>query len=122
MIAGIKRGLNSYSRSMGDMGSLVDMNSEMSLMKLKLTHHSGYQMASQVMPLLHTVFMVMFVCLFPLMLLLMFVREMAWPVVKSYLGWFASLMMWPLMFSILNFIVNFTSAYMLKGRRPDAVQ
>nr|WP_241389718.1 conjugal transfer mating-pair stabilization protein TraG [Serratia marcescens]ULG13118.1 conjugal transfer protein TraG [Serratia marcescens] len=118
MIAGIKRGLNSYSRSMGDMGSLVDMNSEMSLMKLKLTHHSGYQMASQVMPLLHTVFMVMFVCLFPLMLLLMFVREMAWPVVKSYLGWFASLMMWPLMFSILNFIVNFTSAYMLKGAGP----
>ncbi|MBH3259257.1 conjugal transfer mating pair stabilization protein TraG [Serratia marcescens] len=118
MIAGIKRGLSSYSRSMGDMGSLVDMNSEMSLMKLKLTHHSGYQMASQVMPLLHTVFMVMFVCLFPLMLLLMFVREMAWPVVKSYLGWFASLMMWPLMFSILNFIVNFTSAYMLKGAGP----
>lgn len=108
-IAGLRRGFNSYSKSMNDTASLVDIASESSLMKLRLSHAVSYRIASEVLPQLHTVFMLLCIAIFPVMMLALYIKEVAWAVVKNYLNLMGSLMLWPVMFAIFNFAVNFST-------------
>lgn len=108
-VAGLRRGMNSYVKGMNDTASMVDIASESSLMKLRLSHAVSYTIATEVLPQLHTVLMLFCVCIFPLMILALFIRELALSVIKSYLNFMASLMLWPVMFAIFNFAVNFST-------------
>ncbi|PIJ50038.1 hypothetical protein BL250_08900 [Erwinia sp. OLTSP20] len=106
-VAGLRRGLNSYVKGMNDTASMVDIASEQSLMKLRLSHAVSYAIATEVLPQLHTVLLLFCVCIFPVMVLALFVREISMTVCKNYLNFMGSLMLWPVMFAIFNFAVNF---------------
>ena len=108
-VAGLRRGLNSYVKGMGDTASMVDIASEQSLMKLRLSHAVSYTIATEVLPQLHTVLLLFCICIFPVMVLALYVREIAWSVIKSYLNFMGSLMLWPVMFAIFNFAVNYST-------------
>ncbi|WP_182057566.1 conjugal transfer mating-pair stabilization protein TraG [Pantoea sp. ME81] len=108
-VAGLRRGLNSYVKGMNDTASMVDIASEQSLMKLRLSHAVSYTIATEVLPQLHTVLLLFCICIFPVMVLALYVREIAWSVIKSYLNFMGSLMLWPVMFAIFNFAVNYTT-------------
>ncbi|NIF23929.1 conjugal transfer mating-pair stabilization protein TraG [Candidatus Pantoea multigeneris] len=108
-VDGLRRGFNSYVKGMNDTASMVDIASEMSLSKLRLSHAVSYQIATEVLPQLHTVLMLFCICIFPVMVLALYVREVAWGVIKNYLNFMGSLMLWPVMFSIFNFAVNFST-------------
>lgn len=107
--AGLRRGLNSYVKGMNDTASMVDIASEQSLMKLRLSHAVSYTIATEVLPQLHTVLLLFCICIFPVMVLALYVREIAWSVIKSYLNFMGSLMLWPVMFAIFNFAVNYST-------------
>lgn len=108
-VAGLRRGLNSYVKGMNDTASMVDIASEQSLMKLRLSHAVSYAIATEVLPQLHTVLLLFCICIFPVMVLALYVREIAWSVIKSYLNFMGSLMLWPVMFAIFNFAVNYST-------------
>ncbi|WP_416414394.1 conjugal transfer mating-pair stabilization protein TraG [Pantoea sp. App145] len=108
-VAGLRRGMSSYMKGMSDTASMVDIASETSLMKLRLSHAVSYAIATEVLPQLHTVLLLFSVCIFPVMVLALYVRELAWPVCRSYLNFMGSLMLWPIMFAIFNFAVNFST-------------
>ena len=108
-VAGLRRGLNSYVKGMNDTASMVDIASEQSLMKLRLAHAVSYTIATEVLPQLHTVLLLFCICIFPVMVLALYVREIAWSVIKSYLNFMGSLMLWPVMFAIFNFAVNYST-------------
>ncbi|RPD93470.1 conjugal transfer protein TraG [Candidatus Pantoea deserta] len=108
-VAGLRRGLNSYVKSMNDTASMVDIASEQALMKLRLSHSVSYTIATEVLPQLHTVLLLFCICIFPVMALALYVREIAWSVIKSYLNFMGSLMLWPVMFAIFNFAVNYST-------------
>lgn len=108
-VAGLRRGLNSYVKGMNDTASMVDIASEQSLMKLRLAHAVSYTIATEVLPQLHTVLLLFCICIFPVMVLALYVREIAWAVIKSYLNFMGSLMLWPVMFAIFNFAVNYST-------------
>lgn len=108
-VAGLRRGLNSYVKGMNDTASMVDIASEQSLMRLRLSHAVSYTIATEVLPQLHTVLLLFCICIFPVMVLALYVREIAWPVIKSYLNFIGSLMLWPVMFAIFNFAVNYST-------------
>ncbi|WP_217550261.1 conjugal transfer mating-pair stabilization protein TraG [Pantoea sp. GbtcB22] len=108
-VAGLRRGLNSYVKGMNDTASMVDIASEQSLMKLRLSHAVSYTIATEVLPQLHTVLLLFCICIFPVMVLALYVREIAWSVIKSYLNFMGSLMLWPVMFAIFNFAVNYST-------------
>ena len=108
-VAGLRRGLNSYVKGMNDTASMVDIASEQSLMKLRLSHAVSYTIATEVLPQLHTVLLLFCICIFPVMVLALYVREIAWAVIKSYLNFMGSLMLWPVMFAIFNFAVNYST-------------
>lgn len=106
-VAGLRRGLNSYVKGMNDTASMVDIASEQSLMKLRLSHAVSYTIATEVLPQLHTVLLLFCICIFPVMVLALFVREISMGVCKNYLNFMGSLMLWPVMFAIFNFAVNY---------------
>lgn len=108
-VAGLRRGLYSYIKGMNDTVSMVDIASEQSLMKLRLAHAVSYTIATEVLPQLHTVLMLFCICIFPVMVLALYVREIAWSVIRSYLNFLGSLMLWPVMFAIFNFAVNYST-------------
>jgi len=108
-VAGLRRGMSSYVKGMNDTASMVDIASEQSLMKLRLSHAVSYTIATEVLPQLHTVLLLFCICIFPVMVLALYVREIAWSVIKSYLNFMGSLMLWPVMFAIFNFAVNFST-------------
>ncbi|MEN4051957.1 conjugal transfer mating-pair stabilization protein TraG [Serratia marcescens] len=118
LIAGMRRGTSSYVKSMNDTASLVDIASEQSLMKLRLSHATSYKIAQEILPQLHTVMLMLCVSIFPVMVLALFVREMTWNVVKNYLNILGSLMLWPVMFAIFNFIVNWGTQISFSGEGP----
>lgn len=108
-VAGLRRGLNSYVKGMNDTASMVDIASETSLMKLRLSHAVSYKIATEVLPQLHVVLMLFCIAIFPVMVLALYVRELAWPVIRNYLNFTGSLMLWPVMFAIFNFAVNYST-------------
>lgn len=101
-----RRGINSYPTNLDSTSALVNHASEQSLTKMKLAHLSSYQVSGRLLPALHSVLIVLMVGLFPIMVLAMFVRELAWGVVKNYITVLFSLMMWPVMFAIFNSVMN----------------
>ncbi|MFE0587843.1 conjugal transfer mating-pair stabilization protein TraG [Pantoea vagans] len=117
-VAGLRRGLNSYVKGMNDTASMVDIASEQSLMKLRLSHAVSYTIATEVLPQLHTVLMLFCICIFPVMILALYVREIAWSVIKSYLNFMGSLMLWPIMFAIFNFAVNYSTQNSFQATGP----
>jgi conjugal transfer mating pair stabilization protein TraG len=117
-VAGLRRGMNSYMKGMNDTASMVDIASETSLMKLRLSHAVSYAIATEVLPQLHTVLLLFSVCIFPVMVLALYIREIAWPVCRSYLNFMGSLMLWPIMFAIFNFAVNFGTQHSFHSSGP----
>lgn len=108
-IAGLRRGFNAYSKAMNDTASLVDIASETSLAKLRLSHAVSNQIASEILPQLHTIFLLLCIAIFPVMALALFIKELTRGVVKNYLNFMGSLMLWPVLFAIFNFAVNFNT-------------
>lgn len=111
-----RKAINSYPVHLDASATLINQTAEQSLTKMKLSHLSSYQVSGRLLPALHTVLLALMVGLFPIMVLAMFIRELAWGVVKNYLAVLFSLMMWPVMFAIFNSIMNTLQYQTLHGQ------
>lgn len=115
MIAGLRKGFNAYMAAMNDPAGLNLMTTEQSLAKMRLSHQASYHLASEMLPQLNTVLMLLCISLFPIMVLALFVREITTKVIINYLNVMGSLMLWPVMFAIFNHVYNFMMATTLNG-------
>lgn len=113
LVNAYRRSLEHYPASLDGSSELIAQASEQSLTKMKLAHHSSYQIAGKTLPALHTVFLVLMVGIFPIMVMAMFIREVAWSVVKNYISVLFSLMMWPVLFAIFNSIITTLNAQVM---------
>ncbi|WGM03363.1 conjugal transfer mating-pair stabilization protein TraG [Arsenophonus nasoniae] len=115
MIAGLRKGFNAYAAAMNDPAGLNLITTEQSLAKMRLSHQASYHLASEMLPQLNTVLMLLCISLFPIMVLALFVREITTKVIINYLNIMGSLMLWPVMFAIFNHVYNFMMATTLNG-------
>lgn len=115
LVNAYRRSLDHYPAALDGSSELIAQASEQSLTKMKLAHHSSYQVAGKTLPALHTVFLVLMVGIFPIMVMAMFIREVAWSVVKNYISVLFSLMMWPVLFAIFNSIITTLNAQVMHG-------
>ncbi|WP_334472910.1 conjugal transfer mating-pair stabilization protein TraG [Arsenophonus sp. PmNCSU2021_1] len=115
MIAGLRKGFNAYAAAMNDPAGLNLITTEQSLAKMRLSHQASYHLASEMLPQLNTVLMLLCISLFPIMALALFVREITYKVIINYLNIMGSLMLWPVMFAIFNHIYNFMMATTFSG-------
>lgn len=112
----LRHSLNQFPAAMDSSADLVGITSQQSLMKMKLAQLSSYEIAGEMLPFMHTAFLTLLIGIFPIMVLALFIKEMAWAVVKNYLNVLGSLMLWPVMFAIFNHIINTLTAVSLHGQ------
>lgn len=115
LVNAYRRSLDRYPASLDGSSELIAQASEQSLTKMKLAHHASYQVAGKTLPALHTVLLVLMVGIFPIMVMAMFIREVAWSVVKNYITVLFSLMMWPVLFAVFNSIITTLNAQVMHG-------
>lgn len=115
LVNAYRRSLERYPASLDGSSELIAQASEQSLTKMKLAHHASYQVAGKTLPALHTVLLVLMVGIFPIMVMAMFIREVAWSVVKNYITVLFSLMMWPVLFAVFNSIITTLNAQVMRG-------
>lgn len=104
---GIRHGLNSYAVDSGNTAGMLNISSEMSLAKMRMSQSTSASIATHTLPIIHTVLLGMTIALFPVMVILMMVSALSWTVLKGYIYTLAYLQMWPILFAILNHAMNF---------------
>ena len=94
---------------------MVGNAAEQAQMKWRLANLASYQVASKTLPALYTVFSALLVGIFPIIILAMSVTELTGSIIKSYMGFLFSLMLYPVLFAIFNSIVNVLTHQTLAG-------
>ncbi|WP_281111378.1 conjugal transfer mating-pair stabilization protein TraG [Providencia rettgeri] len=112
----LRSSMGRFPAAMDGSADLIGITSQQSLMKMKLAQLSSYEIAGEMLPFMHTAFLTLLIGIFPIMVLALFIKEMAWGVTKNYLNVLGSLMLWPVMFAIFNNIINTLSGVTLHGQ------
>jgi conjugal transfer mating pair stabilization protein TraG len=104
---GIRHGLNSYAVDSGNTAGMLNISSEMSLAKMRMSQSTSGSIATHTLPIMHTVLLGMTIALFPVLVILAVVSALSWQVLRGYIYTIAYLQMWPVLFAILNHAMNF---------------
>ncbi len=108
--------INIYNDSIGD--SIVDSGNTSAMLaynqakteaQINLSFKATGLQAESYIPLIRVVFEILFLAMFPLVMLLL-LSPMRGQIIKSYFMGFIWLQLWPPMYAILNFIINTNSA------------
>ncbi|ELY1972633.1 conjugal transfer mating pair stabilization protein TraG, partial [Aeromonas salmonicida] len=91
----------------GDTASLVNLSTESSFAKLRMSQATGANMATHTLPIMQTVLFGMMIGLFPIVMLLAIMSVLTLEVLKGYVFTLAYLQTWPILFAILNNAMNF---------------
>lgn len=92
--------------------------------KMKMQSDIERNTASTVMPLVHSMFELFLVCLFPLLIAIALVSHESFGlnIIKIYVGSWFYLQMWPIMFSLVNFVgVNYLKMHLSQMGGGDSI-
>lgn len=103
---GIKQGISSYSARNGDAAGLVNLASQSSYSKMRLSQATSASIATTYLPLMNTVLLAMIIGLFPVIILLAAIHTLTIEVLKGYIYTLVYLQAWGPMFAILNYAVS----------------
>lgn len=103
---GIKQGISSYSARNGDAAGLVNLASQSSYSKMRLSQATSASIATTYLPLMNTVLLAMVIGLFPVIILLAAIHTLTIEVLKGYIYTLVYLQAWGPMFAILNYAVS----------------
>jgi TraG-like protein, N-terminal region. len=103
---GLKQGIASTSAQNGDAAGLVNLASQSSYSKMRLSQATSTSIATTYLPLLNTVLLAMVIGLFPVIILLASIHTLTMEVLKGYIFTLIYLQAWGPMFAILNYAVS----------------
>lgn len=102
----LRKGIASYSARSGDAASLVNLSSESSYAKMRMSQATGANIATRSLPIMQTVLTGVLIGMFPVMITMALISVLSMEVIKGYVFTIAYLQSWPLLFSILNHAMN----------------
>lgn len=111
----IRQGIMNFAASSNDSAGLVALSSETAMAKMRMSHRTGYEIATTLLPLLHTILLSLIFGLFPLIIMLATINVCSWKIISGYIYSIAYLMSWPIMFTILNHAMNVYTRVKLSG-------
>lgn len=106
-LSALRKGIPSFASRNGDTASLVNLSSETSYSKLRVSQATGADIATKTLPIMQTVLTGVLIGLFPLVMGLGIMSVLTLEVLKGYVYSIAYLQSWPLLFAILNNAMNF---------------
>lgn len=107
--AAIRDGWKGFAARSSDTANLVNLATESSLTKQRLSWAAGGAIAARTLPMFQSMMMLILIALFPLVIALALTNHAMFGVntLKLYAGGFIYFQMWPVMFAILNAMANF---------------
>ncbi|EFI1637825.1 conjugal transfer mating pair stabilization protein TraG [Escherichia coli] len=112
---GLRSGLESFSALNGDTAGLVNVATQTSMAKMRLSQATSASIAANTLPVMYSVLLGMTIALFPVLIVIAIVSSLSWTIIKGYVYTIAYLQMWPILFSILNHAMNFYLQGKLSG-------
>lgn len=106
-LSALRKGIPSFAARNGDTASLVNLSSETSYSKLRVSQATAADIATKTLPIMQTVLTGVLIGLFPLVMALALMSVLTLEVLKGYVYSIAYLQSWPLLFAILNNAMNF---------------
>jgi conjugal transfer mating pair stabilization protein TraG len=107
--AAIRDGWKGFAARSSDTANLVNLATESSLTKQRLSWAAGGAIAARTLPMFQSMMMLILIALFPLVIALALTNHAMFGTntLKLYAGGFIYFQMWPVMFAILNAMANF---------------
>jgi conjugal transfer mating pair stabilization protein TraG len=115
VMSSLRQGINGYAANSGDAASLINLASNSSYSKMRLSWGASSTIATTFLPVMHTVLMAMLVGLFPIIILLAMIHTLTMPMLKNFVFTLLYLQMWPPLFAILNYVMS----YHLQGQTKE---
>ncbi|MHA0935487.1 conjugal transfer mating-pair stabilization protein TraG, partial [Enterobacter hormaechei subsp. xiangfangensis] len=103
---GLKQGISTYSAQYGDAAGLINLATQSSYAKMRLSQITSGSIATTYLPLMNTVLLAMMIGLFPVIILLATIHSLTLQVLKGFLFTLIYLQAWGPMFAILNYAVS----------------
>lgn len=103
---GLKQGISTYSAHNGDAAGLINLATQSSYAKMRLSQITSGSIATTYLPLMNTVLLAMMIGLFPVIILLATIHSLTLQVLKGFLFTLIYLQAWGPMFAILNYAVS----------------
>ncbi|PKE27594.1 conjugal transfer protein TraG [Rahnella sp. AA] len=129
--AAIRDGWKGFAARSSDTANLLNLATESSMTKQRLSWATGGAIASQTLPMFQSLMMLILIGLFPLVMVLALTNHAIFGLntLKLYVGGFLYFQMWPIMYAILNSLANFylqsktgTTALVLANQDRIALQ
>ncbi|MFQ1682370.1 conjugal transfer mating-pair stabilization protein TraG [Pantoea dispersa] len=129
--AAIRDGWKGFAARSSDTANLVNLATESSLTKQRLSWASFGTIMGRMLPMFQSLLMLILIALFPLVIALALVNHTIFGLntLKIYAGGFLYFQMWPVMYAILNSLANFylqtktgTTALVLSNQDQVALQ
>lgn len=111
-MSAIRSGIAGTASRNGDTASLVNMASESSYSKMRMSWAASSSISMTFLPVMHTVLMAMLIGMFPLMILLASIHTLTVGILKGFVFTLVYLQAWPPLYAILNYAMTFY----LKGK------
>lgn len=129
--AAIRDGWKGFAARSSDTANLVNLATESSLTKQRLSWASFGTIMGRMLPMFQSLLMLVLIALFPMVIALALVNHTIFGLntLKLYAGGFLYFQMWPVMYAILNSLANFylqsktgTTALVLSNQDQVALQ
>jgi len=129
--AAIRDGWKGFAARSSDTANLVNLATESSLTKQRLSWASFGTIMGRMLPMFQSLLMLILIALFPMVIALALVNHTIFGLntLKIYAGGFLYFQMWPVMYAILNSLANFylqtktgTTALVLSNQDQVALQ
>lgn len=107
--AAVRDGWKGFAARSSDTANLVNLATESSLTKQRLSWAAGGTIAARTLPMFQSLMMLILIALFPLVVALALVNHNIFGLntLKLYAGGFLYFQMWPVMFAVLNSLATF---------------
>ncbi|WP_051392709.1 conjugal transfer mating-pair stabilization protein TraG [Yersinia wautersii] len=106
-MSALRSGIAGTASRNGDTASLVNMASESSYSKMRMSWAASSSISMTFLPVMHTVLMAMLIGMFPLMILLASIHTLTVSILKGFVFTLVYLQAWPPLYAILNYAMTF---------------
>lgn len=113
----IRNGLLAYGSANNAVAGMVSLSGDMAVQRQMIQNSTGAQIATQYLPLMHTIMLAVLIGLFPFIVFLACINTMSMRVLRYYILALTSLQLWPIAFAICNGAM----VWFLKADSPAAI-
>ena len=98
----LRSGLLAYGSSNNAVAGMVSLSGDMAAQRQMIQNSTGAQIATQFLPLMHTIILSALIAMFPFIIFLACINTMSMRVLRYYVLALTSLQLWPIAFAICN--------------------